>query len=383
MAQPLRLDVRQIVAALSGLGVLLPSLSAISEDESSKGASSVEVERIVTKSKAPAACIAWKNAWVFYQYSPIDRKWHSWSTPPIAELPRRGGFSSVAASHSVVVDPLKNYSGWRFDLDQRHWREIPPSPLDGAAQGGAMYYAPIVVAVLPDRLFIWGKNRGPPHGAILDFATNRWSLVEEAPVETRWGAISGVIGGKVVIWGGYRARTKLDDGATFDVATGIWETIAAPPMPFAYGMVGTCWNGGLVIAAGRGQFRMMIYDVPSKKWTTSTDAPVEVGEYPAVTVLGDRVFLWSGHVKDSPNRRDGLTYDLLQKKWERIPAAPVEGRWLPLAFSDDERAIVWGGWLSSPDRFLTDGAEFDAKSGIWRRLAEMPGEVPRQLHPGW
>lgn len=362
---------------LCGIGVV-----AAAADESNRPGNSFAIERTELPTAAPPACIGWDKSWVVHRYSPIDNRWSSWKSPAIDELPKRGAFSKVTAAHAVIVDPLKNYEGWRFDFGQQKWKVIPRSPLDGAAQGGRGHYAPIVVAVVSDRLFLWGENKGPPHGAILDFATNRWHVIPEAPIVRRCATLDTVVGDQVVILGGVGAGAYQSDGAVFNLTDETWEKV--PPMPIkrAYGMVITQWRDRVVIAGGRDNAQVATYDLQARDWKFCKAAPLVIGEYPACVSIDDRLLLWSGHLADGALRVNGLLYDFHSAKWEVVPDAPVEGRWCSFSSSYANRAILWGGWKSE-DRFQPSAAEFDVDKRTWRRLAEMPGQVPMQLHPGW
>lgn len=329
------------------------------------------------------ACIGWDKAWVMYQYSHKDDKWSSWKSPPIGSLPTRSGYAALNRSHGIVVDPLKNYEGWRFDFAKKEWKEIPKSPLDGATQQGR-YFWPLVVAPVSEHLFVWGDNREPNFGATLDFAANRWSIAIKAPIVERWGAMSAVIGSKVYVLGGVGANKFQTDGAVFDLDKKAWSTIPSPPLKLTYGMVMTQWRGKVIIAGGRDQQRIAIYDPKDQLWEVSADAPFICGEFPACVAPGDKLFLWSGNGPEQKLRKDGLLYDLKTMEWETVPTAPIEGRWLAFAAKVDEQAVVWGGWQSGmPDRFMRSGATFDPKTRKWRLIREMPGDVPQELHPGW
>jgi hypothetical protein len=80
---------------------------------------------------------------------------------------------------------------------------------------------------------------------------------------------------------------------------------------------------------------------------------------------------------------NGLLYDFRMTTWESVPDAPIEGRWCAFSASIHEQAIVWGGWRSDPERFMRSGAVFNCNTRKWHQMREIPGDVPRELHPGW
>jgi len=353
---------------------------AVGADEPIRPGHSIAIE--TREPAAPPACIGWHKGWTVHRYSPLAGKWSSWKSPAIDELPKRGAFARVGVKHAVVVDPLNNYSGWRFNFEQEEWQEIPRSPLDGAAQGGRGRYAPIVVEVASDRLFLWGENRGPPHGAILDFRTNRWRVIPEAPIVIRCAQLNTTVGDQVFVLGGIGAKAYQSDGAVFDMTTETWGKVPPTPIRLPYGMVVAPWRNSVVIAGGRDNVQVAAYDLGTSKWSLCQDAPLVVGEYPGCVSINDRLLLWSGHLTDGVLRVNGLLYDFHKQKWEAVPDAPIEGRWCSFSASYGSRAILWGGWKTE-NAPLPSAAEFDADSRTWRRLVDMPGLVPNQLQPGW
>jgi hypothetical protein len=77
-------------------------------DETHRAARSPEISQAPWPSgSTPAACISWDGGWVLHAHSLGDGAWSSWKSPPLADLPKRGGFTKVSAWHAVVVDPLK------------------------------------------------------------------------------------------------------------------------------------------------------------------------------------------------------------------------------------------------------------------------------------
>jgi hypothetical protein len=147
-------------------------------------------------------------------------------------------------------------------------------------------------------------------------------------------------------------------------------------------MVVAQWRSRIVIAGGRDNAQVAAYDPVAKNWTVSPDAPFVIGEHPACVAVGDRLLIWSGRAPDKSLRLDGLIYDF-HKAWEKVANAPIEARKCVFAASVDDQAIVWGGWQSDPERFIRSGAVFNTNTRKWHQMREMPGDVPRELHPGW
>jgi hypothetical protein len=116
------------------------------------------------------------GAWAVYRYEPGPNVWSMWKSPQ-SPLPPKA-FTGVGPHAAAVVDPKNRFAGWLFNLDAQTWSPLPLSPLAGSGSNGD----PHVVTFIGDSLLLWGWNRQPPHGAILDLKTMQWKVMADAPV---------------------------------------------------------------------------------------------------------------------------------------------------------------------------------------------------------
>jgi hypothetical protein len=345
------------------------------------------------------SCLGWDDAWVAYRYSAKDDRWKAWKSPAAAK-PMTKGMSAVGPNHLAVIDANAGYAGWLFDLRTNQWVAIPKSPVAApvlALPGGGQRPArldPITVEFAGDLLLFWGMSQGPPHGAVLDTKTMKWTAMPAAPVALRYRCLSAVVSWKLVVWGGY--PNFLQDGAAFDLKKYTWEKLPAAPLPFVYGMTKATWREQFLVVGGRtnkGASRAgAVYDPATKAWGQIGKAPIDTGGQSACAVSADRLFLWSGTNGDpAKSAKDklsplGAIYDLRRKEWKEIPEAPIPPRLLPLAHVEGQRVFVWGGWDKTDGRdpdSRRDGAVYDMDKGVWKKIADMPGPIPYILHPGW
>jgi hypothetical protein len=340
-------------------------------------------------SAGPPAVLGWDKGWAFHEFDVKAEKWQTWKGPA-APLPRIRGVSAVGPSHAAVLYPNARYGGWIFDRKKHTWAKVPASPIAGPTG----VRDPIVAAFVGRKLFVWGLSRGDVHGAVYDVARKRWDRIPEAPVALRYRCLHGVIGDKVLVWGGYGAiaagggvivgaeNNQLQDGAVYDVTKKKWEKMPRAPIPYRYGMSAAVWQDRLVLFGGSKGQDGATYDPKKKRWEKIPPAPRSSWALSACAAGKDQLLVWSWNRGAKPG---GAVYDFRAKKWEKLPQAPIPGRPLAQASIVGQRAFVWSGWNpdNSARRSLRDGAVFDLKEREWKELPPAPGDTPMALHPGW
>ena len=325
-------------------------------------------------------CVGWEKGPAVYQYSAGQGKWSRWEGPRTARP--LAAFSAVGPHSAAVVDPMRGYSGWLFDLHTQEWAAFPASPIEGPA--GIM--DPIVVAFAGSKLIVWGMSRGDVHGAVLDPSTMKWRPMSQAPVAIRYRCAKAVIGNKLLVWGGYgpidpRRGGPLADGAVYDLEKDTWEKIPDPPVP---GRRSECvyavWNDRLVLFGGtsdRGPLPTGVtYDPVTRKWQKMADAPQAIGNYASGAVHGDTLVVWS-------ESGVGLAYDFRTGRWRNLPAAPIPARVLTFTKANDQGVTFWAGWDPHAEKALTDGAAYNLQKNAWSRIPDLPARTPKEMHPGW
>ncbi len=354
-------------------------------------------------------CVGWDDAWVVYHYSPSKGSWSIHRAPPTERPPTGLGTYPVYSSRAVaIVTPKWKFSGWLFDLQHRKWTAIPPSPA-GAVRltGGA------VGDFADDRLIVWGLTGESPHGAVLDLRAMKWQPLPDAPVSCRDGCAHTMIGNKFLFWGGFGSGYDPTDagiigpvksGAVYDLTTDSWEKMPDPPVDFGNRMAWGTWRNRFVLFGGSGSRSGALYDPATRQWEKMTEAPFEVAHLAAHTIVGDRLFLWSGRTQVDANDpknpgakrtvypRDGAVYDLVTKEWRKVPQAPIEGRFQAFAHAlGTDKVIVWGGRSYPPPIprakpggpvFHRSGAIFDLQTGRWEKIPDLPADIPMGISLG-
>ncbi|MHC4405009.1 MAG: Kelch repeat-containing protein [Planctomycetota bacterium] len=338
----------------------------------------------------PPVCVGWDGGWVAYSYSSRDGRWESRKSPPCPLSRLRGSVTVGRRGAAVLLDVRRPGSGgWLFDRASSRWTQIPPPP----AAGGRTTWAtkPTTFTFVDHRIILWSGS----HRVVFNTLTREWSAIPDAPIANRHRAHCGVIGKKLLVWGGYgpitpRRGGPLQDGAVFDLDRNSWENMPTAPIPFVYGMADVTWRGRLVVVGGtiKGTVKRggAMYAPDSRSWEIIPDAPFDIGAHAAHALSGDQLFLWSG--TDMGGR--GAIYDFRTRQWSRVPEAPISQRQLAFACAVGQKVFVWGGWDpwnnhpdASGDQSLQDGAAYDMTRGSWEMIPRMPGGVPYALHPGW
>ena len=338
-------------------------------------------------------CVGWDQGPVVYRLSPADEKWET-HTGPAARLSRTI-IPAIGPHAAVVLAPDDGYGGWLFDLHTEKWSPVPRSPVDQPRVNPNL----AAVAFVGRELVAWGHIGADPEGAVLDTATMKWRPMPQAPVGPRYRCLKGVVGTKLIVWGGYGPQVPrgergpsgpLNDGAVYDVATDKWVKMAASPEPFAYGAAGVVWNGRFVVLGGRTDRTFsatpLLFDPRADKWEALEPMPIKVGINAACAAVGDRLVVWSGSTvgSDGPTA-GGAAYDFWTRQWQPLPEAPVAPRLLAFANGAGARVTFWGGWSSARGRntFHPDGATYDFEMQTWKPIPDLPGNVPMAMHPGW
>jgi N-acetylneuraminic acid mutarotase len=293
-----------------------------------------------------------------------------------------------------VLNPWQQFSGWLFDLHAQRWTPIPVSPIPG----GTNNLDPITAAFLEGQLVVWGLTKGPPHGAALDVETMRWKPIAEAPINVRVRALAQPIGEKLYVLGGFGPNPPLinarfgpqTDGAVYDLGADEWQKL--PDFGVGqrgfYGHVVTRWGDRIVVFDGRGG---AILDQGKGGWEPIPATPSDNGGMAACTVANGEMLIWSGRSAAAAAAgktqacADAAVFDFVTRKWEQVPHSPLAPRYLSYAKAKDRTVTIWGGWDSSarPAKFYRDAATFDLEKRVWQRIADLPGDVPYALHPGW
>lgn len=256
-----------------------------------------------------------------------------------------------------------------------------------------------------------------------------WQPMADAPISSRYQALSVSMGDRVLVFGGSDKDTRLD-GAVYDAAHDTWTKV--PTSPFASGDAVGAWTGreAIVVSGDRDNVVAAAYDPETNSWRTLAEPPLDnaasatnhalwtgaelvvvgvaggegdgvsvnqvaiydpgtdawrKGSLPSapLPIFGDAVWTGSevavvGHVNGSGKsvgNNSFQVYDPAADRWREIPWALDGVRSNVVVAWTGSRLFVGGGsngplWGASvSDR---DAALVDLATGAWDRVPDAP-----------
>jgi hypothetical protein len=256
-------------------------------------------------------------------------------------------------------------------------------------------------ATVADRVFVFGGGvPGRPDRQpefldsieVYDPLADSWAEVESLP-QARYGAAATVVGGKIVVAGGYiptgKTGAATDSVLVFDPATR--ELSDGPSLPYAaWGLALATLPTGAVLAAGgmdgppifmselRGTNPIRALD----RWTrlSAIDGAWEPGgKLPeprgmaAVGISFDAVFLVGGRTQPMENQpigpQDGRIYRFAQKdaRWEPVNGSLDPNSGAAAAVVARDSFLIAGGMLDPPFQPGGTSPQFDASFSFGSR----------------
>jgi hypothetical protein len=284
----------------------------------------------------------------------LDAEARSWSPINMLGAPRgdepdilfdeRGMMVFVAAGFVSQADghPTYDYTGGRaYDLATDEWRVLT-GPAGLTARSGAAR------AIVGGRLVVWGGYTADAtlnDGAVYDLAADHWKSVSVLGAPSpRTDALAVSTGSELIVWGGGKHNAEsYTDGAIYDPASDRWRPMSARNSPQLLQPKGI-WTGRTLVVINSSA-RGGIYDPAMDTWTTiGTDSLPSFTSTPKsaelhVTASG-RVFLFVDQYDTDPP-----VFALLE---------PDSNRWTPpTSPGAPTRAIVAHAWTG--DRFIAWG----------------------------
>ena len=202
-------------------------------------------------------------------------------------------------------------------------------------------------------------------------------------------------GTDVIIWGGGRTSTWLNDGARYNVATDTWSPISANHHLEGRWWHVAVWTGTeMIVWGGRGTFfpqqhygNGARYDPVTDTWTPMSDegAPSPRSQFTAVWT-GTEMIVWGGTGDAFDEKGDGARYNPETDTWSPLPAAPLSPRLQHTAVWSGTEMILFGGLKI--DGFLQneywesfgDGARYDPVRNTWAVLNPNGAASSRTAH---
>ena len=210
-----------------------------------------------------------------------------------------------------------------FDTQTASWAS------DAAPLPRALHH--VSAATDGERIYVTGALMGLNFAAVGDnyiFDGSTWKTVATMPSgPERGAAVSGVIGGKVYVAGGFRAGTASAMVDVYDPIADTWTPLANLPAARDHACGGVM-NGKLVVAGGRlGSVNspapdVWSYDPASSAWTALASMPTGRGGM-ACGVIDDVLYTTGG--EGNPKAQSGV-FDNVESfdgtAWTQLAAMP-------------------------------------------------------------
>ena len=202
-------------------------------------------------------------------------------------------------------------------------------------------------------------------------------------------------GKEIIVWGGGRSSTWLNDGARYDLATDTWTPISGNHNLEGRWWHVAVWTGKeMIVWGGRGTFlpgnhynNGARYNPASDTWKPMSidGAPSPRSQLTAVWT-GSEMIVWGGGGDAFDERADGARYNPDTDTWTPLPPSPLAPRLQHTAVWSGTEMIVFGGLRV--DGFLAneywetfaDGARYDPVENTWALLNPHGAPSSRTAH---
>lgn len=231
-------------------------------------------------------------------------------------------------------------------------------------------------------------------GGSFNGPTNTWTMMETAGAPHARHGHSGVwTGEELLVWGGAYA-TPFNDGGRYNPAKRTWNKMSEPPadIPPRY-MHPALWTGNEMVVWGGFDNTDTLdtggsYDPKQDTWEVinPTGAPSRRFLH-TMNLVGRKIYIWGGKRDNGSQidsyRADGGIYNLHTKQWSHIPESPIiQGRSYHSTVYGRKMLMVWGGegFKDGIPTSLNDGAIYDIRTGIWRKMSPVGAPSNRSRH---
>jgi hypothetical protein len=190
-------------------------------------------------------------------------------------------------------------------------------------------------------------------------------------------------GDEVIVWGGGRDGSFLNDGGRFDLSLGRWRPVSTVNAPSGRWFQGAVWTGSeMIIWGGRRNFFAFNHSTDGARYNPRQDrwSPISTLNAPsprsqfATIWTGSEMIVWGGWGDGGNELSDGGRYDPQRDTWTRIAVCPLSPRFEPSAVWTGTEMILFGGtkidnYLGS-ERWSSfgDGARYNPRTDTHRYL---------------
>ena len=158
--------------------------------------------------------------------------------------------------------------------------------------------------------------------------------------QRRWGAVAGVVGGRVVVAGGFCDGEFLSSAEAY-TGTG-WTPL--PPMPHEATWATACvLNGRLHVMGGHESNTHQVLQTTEENglaWTVKADLPANRHGAASVVFQGN-IWVMGGNVDEEPSA-SVLTYNAEADAWETGPPLPSPQEFCTTAMAFGNGILVFG-----------------------------------------
>lgn len=339
-------------------------------------------------------------------YDPVRDSW--------MDLPRAGApearmeHAAVWSGTEMIIwggfvdpSPAESDTGARYNPVSRVWT---PTTHEGAPQ--ARFFGGTIYGLWTgNALFIYGGWEYPVElnstalyyptgGPVIPPHTDFWERLPDGPGGRAYHS-TVFTGDEVIVWGGGRDGSFLNDGAVFDLESKRWDTVSSRDAPSGRWFHAAVWTGEeMIVWGGRANFFAFNhstdggrYDPKRDRWTgmSELNAPSPRSQFTTIWT-GREMIVWGGMGDGATELSDGGRYDPETDSWTRLAASPLEPRFEPTAVWTGTEMIVFGGLKI--DNYLGrehwssfgDGARYNPRTGHWRLLNPAGAPSSRTVH---
>jgi len=233
------------------------------------------------------------------------------------------------------------------------------------------------------------------------FTASRWDLLHDgagtAPsTRSHHAALYEPLGARMVVFGGYRAGTRLGDTWAFDPSGGTWTLMngggsGAPAAREGHAVAYDTPEARMIVFGGLSGVPFndtWAFDVGAARWENLHDgegtAPEARTEHSAVyDVDGERVVVFGGWSAGPPLEtfNDVWAFDLTSDQWAQLhdgsgTAPAARGEHTAIYDPAAGRIVVFGGRLRTKQDLVHDTWAFDLSSRTWEILDDGAGTAP-------
>lgn len=202
-----------------------------------------------------------------------------------------------------------------------------------------------------------------------------WRHLPEAPLRSRFDALSAWTGDEWLVVGGRQGTEFLATGARYDPERDAWAAMADAPERLSAALQRAAWSGSKLFvwgrSAGGGQVGVA-YDPGQDRWQRLPDAPLRPRTGHGLAWVGDELLVWGGSDEEGPVG-NGAAYDPTAGTWRTLPEAPLSpGE--PLVTPAGDHLLVWTQRGEPYGGAAMRGARYTPDEDRWRPLA--PTDAP-------